>query len=300
MCAERCKGEGIRTPLGHSAQASMAPLEFGIMKPSIGRLQPGHVTGEPWPLNPNPPIFLCPESSKNSPEIQWRAGVLNLKPPVHFCFQKTHFAIVLKNFNFWVAGRPSTTWAPPPPPLQLGLPSHSHRTATSLSHSLTSLSLSSLPSPLTHPLLHRAPSPPPPPPRGPSLPPPSPPSLASSHLPSLPPLPAPPPRPSFLTSSPPTPPPPPPSLLPPLPRPPTPPLPAPSSPPFPTPLHHARDPQPSATSPPPLHHALPLPPPTAHHHPSVSPNPRGPFGPWPRSHGDQGLTGGAFGFKIFV
>jgi hypothetical protein len=28
VCAKRCKGEGIRTPLGHQAQASMAPLKF--------------------------------------------------------------------------------------------------------------------------------------------------------------------------------------------------------------------------------------------------------------------------------
>jgi hypothetical protein len=69
MC-EKCKGEGIRTPLGHSAQASKAPLEFkcGIMKLSIGAVQDlGMSLKIPGLLTPSLCFFLCPENSKKYP-----------------------------------------------------------------------------------------------------------------------------------------------------------------------------------------------------------------------------------------
>jgi hypothetical protein len=77
MC-EKCKGEGIRTPLGHSAQASRAPLEFKDYGVINWGYKPGHVTEEPWPLTPTL-CFAYAQKSKTPPQkFKQRPGVLNL------------------------------------------------------------------------------------------------------------------------------------------------------------------------------------------------------------------------------
>jgi hypothetical protein len=96
---KRCKGEGIRTPLGHQAQASMAPLDFLIMKLFAEDCRPGHVTGKPWALNPSPPPSPLPRKFKNCPEIQMEGRGFEPKTSRPFLLPKTHFLKVF-NFNF--------------------------------------------------------------------------------------------------------------------------------------------------------------------------------------------------------
>jgi hypothetical protein len=50
---------------------------------------------------------------------------LNLKPPVFFPLCKKPIFPIVSKFNFWVDGRPSTTWAPPPLCIRPHFPSRS-------------------------------------------------------------------------------------------------------------------------------------------------------------------------------
>jgi hypothetical protein len=74
-----------------SLQGSFRILK--IMKLSIGGYRPGHVTGEPWPLNPSPPLFLCPESSKNSPEILMEGRGFEPETSCPFLFPKNPLSL---------------------------------------------------------------------------------------------------------------------------------------------------------------------------------------------------------------
>jgi hypothetical protein len=226
-----------------------------------------------------------------------------------FLFPKNPFFYSFEKFNFWVVGRPSTTWAPPPPPLQFASTS-----SLSLSPHLCAPRPSLYPPSSTAPL-HRATLGPPPEPTAclsllplptPSHPPPPSRPLSStkplpprSHSPLPPPLCSP--------HSPRSTPPPSPGAPLPLPHlrpfnhrphphfPPlrtSPPRAPPAPPPLPPPRPTSSSLAPATTNP-------PRPPSSATTYLRYPPpqNPVAPLEPWPRSHGDQGRRWG--GFKCF-